>query len=144
MPEADHRSFNSFTCPNCQALYQLVKVEAGSETNDRELTCLSCGGPLASREGKFVLKYFLGRPPALDGECNAPLMRHSGLPSALTSDFANSPTTDQSWVQGGGVRVLHSASKPPTKSSVRCRAPDGRVICRAAAGTTNICRTITI
>ena len=45
--------FNSFTCPNCQALYQFVKVEAGPETNDRELKCRSCGGPLASREEKL-------------------------------------------------------------------------------------------
>jgi predicted Zn finger-like uncharacterized protein len=44
----------SFTCPNCQALYDVVKVEAGSETTLREVTCLSCGGPLLAREGKFV------------------------------------------------------------------------------------------
>jgi predicted Zn finger-like uncharacterized protein len=51
----------SFTCPNCQALYDVVKVEAGPETTLREVTCLSCGGPLLAREGKFVLKYFLLR-----------------------------------------------------------------------------------
>ena len=51
----------AFTCPNCQALYQVVKVEAGPETDNRELTCRVCGGPLAGREGKFVLKYFLLR-----------------------------------------------------------------------------------
>jgi predicted Zn finger-like uncharacterized protein len=60
------RSFNSFTCPNCQALYQIVKVEAGPETALREVTCLSCGGPLLAREGKFILKYFLLRE-----ECRA-------------------------------------------------------------------------
>jgi hypothetical protein len=26
---------------------------------DCEITCLACGGPLPSREGQFVLKYFL-------------------------------------------------------------------------------------
>ena len=51
----------SFTCPNCQALYDLVKVEAGPETTLREVTCLSCGRPLSAREGKFVLKYFMLR-----------------------------------------------------------------------------------
>ena len=51
----------TFTCPNCQALYEVVKVEAGPETTLQEVTCLSCGGPLAAREGKFVLKYFLLR-----------------------------------------------------------------------------------
>ena len=53
--------FNSFTCPNCNALYQLVRVEAGHETGQREPTCRSCGAPLPSREGVFALKYFLLR-----------------------------------------------------------------------------------
>jgi hypothetical protein len=35
------RSFNSFTCPSSQALYHLVKVEAGPETVDHALTCLA-------------------------------------------------------------------------------------------------------
>ena len=38
-----------------------VKVEAGPETDSREIFCRACGGPLAAREGKFVLKYFLLR-----------------------------------------------------------------------------------
>jgi hypothetical protein len=50
-----------FTCPNCKALFQCVKVEAGLETGDIEIGCQVCGGPLAGREGKFVLKYFLLR-----------------------------------------------------------------------------------
>jgi hypothetical protein len=49
-------AFNPFACPNCDAYYQVVKVEADPETNDRELACRSCGG-----RGKFVLKYFLLR-----------------------------------------------------------------------------------
>jgi hypothetical protein len=55
------RAFNPFTCPNCKALYEVVKVEAGPETADGEITCQVCGGPLTAREGKFVLKYFLLR-----------------------------------------------------------------------------------
>ena len=55
------RAFNPFTCPNCKALYQVVKVEAGLETPDREITCQVCRGPLAGQEAKFVLKYFLLR-----------------------------------------------------------------------------------
>jgi hypothetical protein len=51
--------FNTFTCPNCGALYQIIKVEAGPESDSREIVCLVCGGPLAAREGEFVLKYFL-------------------------------------------------------------------------------------
>jgi transcription elongation factor Elf1 len=53
--------FNTFSCPSCKALYQVVKVEAGPETADREITCRVCGTPLAVREGKVVLKYFLLR-----------------------------------------------------------------------------------
>jgi hypothetical protein len=54
-------TFNFFTCPKCKALYEVVKVEAGPETDKREIICSACCGPLAGREGKFVLKYFLLR-----------------------------------------------------------------------------------
>ena len=53
--------FRFFTCPSCAALYQVVKAEAGPETEASELACLVCGGPLAPRDGKFILKYFLLR-----------------------------------------------------------------------------------
>jgi hypothetical protein len=46
-------------CPNCGALYRLVRAEAGPESGDREITCRSCGAPLQGREGRFILKYFL-------------------------------------------------------------------------------------
>jgi predicted RNA-binding Zn-ribbon protein involved in translation (DUF1610 family) len=46
-----------FNCPACQAEYRVVRVEA-PRTRDAQLLCLSCGGPLHDREGKFVLKYF--------------------------------------------------------------------------------------
>jgi transcription elongation factor Elf1 len=48
-----------FTCPNCQALYQVVKVECGLETIDRDITCRSCGALLPGRENNFVLKHFM-------------------------------------------------------------------------------------
>ena len=53
------RPRNSFVCPNCDALYKLVKVEAGPETVVREVACRSCEAPLSGTEGKFILKYFL-------------------------------------------------------------------------------------
>jgi len=61
MPGGRPAAFNPFTCPNCGAFYQVVKAEAGPETDNREITCCACGGPLVGREGKFVLKYFLLR-----------------------------------------------------------------------------------
>ena len=51
------REATSFKCPTCDAAYKVVRAEALPK-HDRELTCLSCGGPLRSREGKFALKYF--------------------------------------------------------------------------------------
>ena len=48
-------------CSNCQALYQVVKVQAGAETVDLEIACQVCNEPLTAREGQFVLKYFLLR-----------------------------------------------------------------------------------
>jgi hypothetical protein len=52
-----------FNCPQCNALYQVVRGEAGPETVDREIACRACGAPLPGREGSFVLKYFLLRKP---------------------------------------------------------------------------------
>jgi predicted nucleic acid-binding Zn ribbon protein len=53
----------SFRCPNCEAQYKVVRVEA-APTHNNQLTCLSCGGPLNNREGKFALKYFRTRDGA--------------------------------------------------------------------------------
>jgi predicted Zn finger-like uncharacterized protein len=58
-----HKSHSStelatrFQCPNCEAAYKVVRVEAPADHNNPVL-CLSCGGPLQNREGKFALKYF--------------------------------------------------------------------------------------
>jgi predicted RNA-binding Zn-ribbon protein involved in translation (DUF1610 family) len=53
-----------FNCPNCNALYQIVKVEAGPETVDTQITCRVCGAPFSGREDGLVLKYFLLRKAA--------------------------------------------------------------------------------
>jgi uncharacterized protein YbaR (Trm112 family) len=50
-----------FICPNCNAFYQVAKIEAGPETVKREIICRACGGPLPGRDGIFVCKYFLLR-----------------------------------------------------------------------------------
>ena len=56
-----NRKTVTFTCLNCDALYQVVKTGPEQETVDRWVTCRSCGGPLPARDGKYVLKYFLLR-----------------------------------------------------------------------------------
>jgi hypothetical protein len=53
-----------YYCPNCDALYQIVRVEAAPETSFREIACGDCGAPFPVREGKFVLKYFMLRKAA--------------------------------------------------------------------------------
>jgi len=53
-----------FMCPNCGAKYEVVRVEAPPQPRtDREITCVTCGGPLQGRQGMFVLKYFLIERP---------------------------------------------------------------------------------
>jgi hypothetical protein len=47
-----------FSCPNCEAKYKVVRLEAPPTHDDPPLLCLSCGGPLRNRDGKFALKYF--------------------------------------------------------------------------------------
>ena len=46
-------------CPNCDAQYKVVRLEVNQSDNFREITCVSCGGPLQGRDGKSALKYFL-------------------------------------------------------------------------------------
>ena len=41
-----------FQCLNCGALYQVLKCEAGPETDDRQITCRACGAPLVGRDGQ--------------------------------------------------------------------------------------------
>jgi hypothetical protein len=45
-------------------LYQIVKVEAGPESDFKELPCRICGEPFVGREHNFVVKYFLLRAAA--------------------------------------------------------------------------------
>ena len=52
-----------FHCPNCNALYKVVRLESKSTERNRQITCRSCGAPLQGREGAFTLKYFLIRSP---------------------------------------------------------------------------------
>jgi predicted Zn finger-like uncharacterized protein len=54
-------AFNSFSCPNCNAFYDVVKAEAGPETVNRDVNCRSCAANLPGRDGNFVLKYFMLR-----------------------------------------------------------------------------------
>ena len=54
-----------FDCPTCGAGYKLVRVEADLRSDNRQITCRKCGGPLQGRQGNMVLKYFLvDRPGA--------------------------------------------------------------------------------
>jgi hypothetical protein len=51
-----------YKCPDCAALYQVIGVKFGPETTtDQGIPCRICGGPLAARDGEFVLRYFLLR-----------------------------------------------------------------------------------
>ena len=50
---------NRFNCPNCEALYMVVEVQAEASKLYRQLTCRSCDGPLVAQKGRFILKYFL-------------------------------------------------------------------------------------
>jgi hypothetical protein len=57
----DPNSVPLFRCKSCIALYQVVKAQGGPETVDPQIACRVCNGPLAARDGQFVLKYFLLR-----------------------------------------------------------------------------------
>jgi hypothetical protein len=51
---------SSFQCPQCAALYRVVRVEVEAAAGgEREITCPACHAPLQARDGRFALKYFL-------------------------------------------------------------------------------------
>ena len=50
-----------FQCPNCEAAYRIVRVEAPPARDDHQLICLSCKGPLHNRS----MKYFQERQTVL-------------------------------------------------------------------------------
>ena len=52
-----------FDCPNCGANYKVIRVEADSQSDNRQITCRKCGAPLQGRQGDIVLKYFLVNQP---------------------------------------------------------------------------------
>jgi predicted Zn finger-like uncharacterized protein len=58
MPAGSPSGSFFFTCPHCDALYQIVKSEAGPESVNREVACRSCDAPMPGRDGPFVIKYF--------------------------------------------------------------------------------------
>jgi predicted Zn finger-like uncharacterized protein len=49
-----------FNCPRCATAYKVVHAEAEDAAGDDAVPCLQCGAPLQGREGRFLLKYFLG------------------------------------------------------------------------------------
>jgi hypothetical protein len=62
---------DEFECPNCQALYKMVRVSSGPEIIDRLLHCKVCNQPLAPTHDGKILKYFLAAEKALAVSCLA-------------------------------------------------------------------------
>jgi predicted RNA-binding Zn-ribbon protein involved in translation (DUF1610 family) len=52
-----------FNCPQCGALYKLIRVEAPPSSDERGIMCRNCGAPLQGREGRYILKYFMVNRP---------------------------------------------------------------------------------
>jgi hypothetical protein len=50
-----------FHCPKCNALYHVVKTKGRPTIIKPETACTLCNTPFITREGLFVLKYFLLR-----------------------------------------------------------------------------------
>jgi hypothetical protein len=47
--------------PRCNALYQLLQIEAGAATPHGDMSCRSCGTALPARQGNFAVKYLFLR-----------------------------------------------------------------------------------
>jgi len=62
------KSLERFDCPHCGAKYRLMKFEADATTQNLQITCRSCGGPLHAREGVFAFKYFMVDRPKVQAQ----------------------------------------------------------------------------
>jgi hypothetical protein len=63
MPDGKNSKFSFYKCPNCAALYQLIKSQVGPRDNP-QTSCGACSGELPARDGEFALKYFMLREAA--------------------------------------------------------------------------------
>jgi hypothetical protein len=50
---------SSFKCPTCDALYQVVKINAGQEAIGRETTCQVCGAQFPAQQGKLISNIYI-------------------------------------------------------------------------------------
>jgi hypothetical protein len=56
---------DSAYCPHCEALYHVIKLEAASETVERQTKCTICDEPLPAGDGSFLpeISVAKGGPP---------------------------------------------------------------------------------
>jgi hypothetical protein len=54
----------SYFCANCDAIYQVSKIEGGDRATNPEVPCLVCGAPFPAHDGAYLLKYFMLRKAA--------------------------------------------------------------------------------
>ena len=57
----EESAIRAVSCPNCDASYMVVQVQAAPSTLYRQITCRSCDSPLDAQKGRYILKYFLLR-----------------------------------------------------------------------------------
>ena len=50
---------SSFKCPTCDALYQVVKMNAGQEAIGRETTCQVFGAQFPAQQGKLISNIYI-------------------------------------------------------------------------------------
>jgi hypothetical protein len=133
-----------FNCVNCNALYHLIKAEAGPETVDRELPCRVCGTPLPSRQGNSSSSTFFCRNQAhagletLSGKLRPALSRWQDRMAGTHRQCRaekRRPTYGpwpSGWLRGSdnphleAARPLHHSSRPADRASAhkaRARAP---------------------
>jgi hypothetical protein len=91
-------SFKTFTCPNCKALYQMIRVEEGPEITEREIACHSCGAPLSGREGSSPSNISFCGPQ--NARCDALPIRNN-IPSADSAAAQDSFSSSAAWVVVG-------------------------------------------
>ena len=115
---------SSFKCPTCDALYQVVKINAGQEAIGRETTCQVFGAQFPAQQGKLISNIYIAESwpsPKMGAAKASTQVSHLRLSQDATSNYSpylNRNLTVTKWRGGNRVPpcIPRSGSGSPSQS----------------------------
>src|ERR1700733_12697954 len=116
-------SFDRFTCPNCRALYDVVRVEAGPETVVQDVFCRACDAPIRRPRRKVRAQVFHVAKSGSCSEITALII------TAMKNPGQNRPGLSRAKTHKRRLRQRHRISNPCHMRPFR----EPRCICSASS-----------